>query len=311
MITHLTTTRCFKCLQSIPEGQAKYGLHVGCFTTWFKASQDDEFLSLQKQASASQDPGKRGKDSAHNTSFFHGMFKKYSADLGGESFILKMRQDNAPELPEVEYLCNQIGAHLGLPVAEHFIINFLDDQVFVTRNFIKKGGTSSTLDHIYKYLPDGHEYDCESLIKIIAEQTKRPFHVETFIQIALYDALIGNHDRHGRNLGFVVMPSSTVLSPIYDNVSYLGLERGQMLKADFNPAGKIGTQSNQKEPGMKDYVHEFKRLGHDDVVKSFHAKIKLPRIIEIIEHSFCSDLMKSALSRLVRKRFAELENALT
>ncbi len=302
--------QCLRCLQTLPEEDARYGLHQSCFTSWFKSSPDDEFLSLQKQASSSHDPNLRENDSTHNTSFFHGMFRKYSADLGGASFILKMRQDNAPELPEVEYVCNQIGSHLGLPVAEHFIINFLDDQVFVTKNFIKKG-SGSTLDHIYKYLPEGQEYNCENLIRIIAEQTKRPFHVETFVQTVLFDALVGNHDRHGRNLGFINMHSSVVLSPIYDNVSYLGTEHGQMLKADFNPKGKIGTMGNPIEPEMKDYVQEFRHLGHEDVVKSFQAKVKISKIVEIIEHSFCSDLMKNALKRMVKKRFTELENALT
>ena len=148
------------------------------------------------------------------------------------------------------------------------------------------------------------------MIDIIADQTKRPFHVETFIHTVLYDALIGNNDRHGRNLGFIVMPSSIVLSPIYDNVSYLGLESGKMLKADFNPSGKIGTKAVTSNPGMKDYVEEFIRLGHDDIIRAFHSKIKLPKLIEAIEGSFCSDLMKDALKRMVTKRLKELANAL-
>lgn len=304
-------THCLKCQKPIGDGHTKYGLHVDCFVTWFKASSTAEFISLRQENSSSQNPANRpSKNSAHNTSFFHGMFKKYSADLGGASFILKMRQDNAPELPEVEYVCNQIGNTLGIPVAEHFIIDFFGDLVFVTRNFIKKGGTSSTLDHIYKYLREDQEYDCETVIHIIAEQTKRPFYVETFIQTTLFDALVGNHDRHGRNLGFIVTPSVVVLSPIYDNVSYVGLEHGPMLKADFNPAGKIGTQANPKEPGMNDYVIEFARLGYEDATKSFYQRTHLPRIHELIDRSLCSDPMKDALKRLIMKRFKELENAL-
>src|SRR5205814_655011 len=91
-----------------------------------------DFLSLtRRHSSAISEP--------QNTSFFHGRFKKYSAELGGVPYILKMRQTEAPELPEVEYLCNQIGKFLGVPVAEFFIVSFERDKVFVTKNFIKPG----------------------------------------------------------------------------------------------------------------------------------------------------------------------------
>ena len=46
---------------------------------------------------------------------------------------------------------------------------------------------------------------------------------------------------------------------IYDNVSYLSLEKGNMLKADFNPTGKISTSETQ-EPSMGDYVKELKKV---------------------------------------------------
>lgn len=303
-------TNCLKCLKPLQGTSIKYGLHLDCFSVWFKGSTDDEFVSLKQQSSNSPALNNKSKTYSYNTSFFHGMFKKYSADLGSASFILKMRQDDAPELPEVEYVCNQIGALIGIPVAEHYIINFLGDQTFVTKNFIKKGGTASDLSHIYKYLLEKQEYSCETLLKIIEEQTKRPFHIEVFIQTVLYDALIGNHDRHGSNLGLVVTPTSVSLSPIYDNVSYLGLEKGEMLRADFEPSGKIAVKDDL-EPSMKEYVLEFRRLGHEDVVRAFHAKIKMAKIIELIDKSFCSSLMKEALTKMVTKRFKELENALT
>ncbi len=293
---------CIKCLTPLAKDNAHYGLHPECFATWFKAPTTASFVSLTRRSAVSE---QTTKISPQNTSFFHGKFKKYSAELEGQSYILKMREADAPELPEVEYLCNQIAEILGIPVAEHFLIDFEGERVFVTKNFIKKSALSD-LQHIYHYRPDD-QHSCEKLIKVTTEQVKRPYDVGVLIDTILFDALIGNHDRHGRNLAFIVTTGKMALSPIYDNVSYLGLEKGQMLKADFNPLGKIAT-SVTTEPSMKDYVIELKRLGYEDQAKDFYSRIKPAHIETVITKSFCGDLMKSAMWKLIQKRTKELED---
>ncbi len=100
--------QCLKCRRKI-NGAEKYGLHEECFVDWFKTDLKNDFLSLQQRSTTSRDPEEKGSHDNTSFSFYHGKFKKYSADLGGEHFILKMRKPKeAPELPEVEYVCNQI-----------------------------------------------------------------------------------------------------------------------------------------------------------------------------------------------------------
>jgi hypothetical protein len=299
---------CLKCRQPIEDpSTAHYGLHNGCFTEYFGTPASAEFIGLQRKSSASSD--NNSPSAPQNTSFFHGKFKKYSAELGGESYILKMRQAEAPELPEVEYLCNQIGRALGIPVAEFYYIDFNDDRIFVTKNFIKPGTAPTDLQHIYHFRQDD-QHSCEGIIKAITETTKRPHDVTVFIKTILFDALIGNHDRHGRNLAFIMTAKNPSLSPIYDNVSYLSLESGSILKADFNPKGKISTKENF-EPSMKDYVKELKRLGYEDIINNFYQDVKPDRLDKLIDESFCSPLMKDAIKQLVRKRFKELQDELS
>lgn len=298
--------RCLKCNHDI-QGPNKYGLHEKCFVDWFKTDPKNEFVSLTQRSALSRDP--EAKDSSNNTSFYHGKFKKYSADLGSDNYIIKMREEkDAPELPEVEYVCNQIAASLGIPAAEFFYIDFFSEKVFVTKVFIKKGSGNANLEHIYKFRSDAL-HDCENLARVISETTKLPYDLDVFLNTLLFDALIGNHDRHGRNLAFVVTPSKTVLSPIYDNVSYLSLVSGPLLGADFNPTGRISTKET-KEPSMSHYVVELKRLGYVDTVKDFFNKIKISKIETIIDQSYCSELMKAALKKMVRKRYQELLNGL-
>ncbi len=60
---------------------------------------------------------------------------------------------------------------------------------------------------------------------------------------------------------------------------------------------------------MLDYVREFKRLGYQAEIDSFYKRLSISRINQLINDSFCSDLMKKSIKRLIEKRFEELENA--
>jgi HipA-like C-terminal domain len=295
--------KCLKCLQQIDLMPGHYGLHPKCFTTWFRVPIESKFVDLARRSSPQDE---KSFNETQNGSFFHGKFKKYSANLHGQSYILKMKEADAPELPDIEYLSNQIADSLDLPVAEFFMIDFEDERVFVTKNFIKKDSGISDLQHIYHFRSD-EKHDCETLLKVITDKTKRPYDVGVFIDTLLFDALIGNHDRHGRNLGFIVTPGKIVLSPIYDNISYLGLESGKMLNADFNPLGKVATKETL-EPSMKHYVSELSRLGHLERVKAFSQRIRKKHIEDLVENSFCTPLMKQAMKKLINKRLKELED---
>lgn len=287
--------RCLKCQSTIKNlNLARYGLHLECFETWFGVPSTSSFIGLQQRSSSSSDP--IHSKIPQNNSFFHGKFKKYSAELNGQAYILKMRQEDAPELPEVEYLCNQMGQLLGIPVAEFYFIDFFADRVFVTKNFIKPSSPVD-LQHIYHFMTN-KEHSCEQIIQVISQKTQHPNDVSIFIKTLLFDALIGNHDRHGRNLAFITTANHTILSPIYDNVSYLSLETGNMLKADFNPTGRINTRITH-QPSMSDYIKELNQLGYHDEVQAFYKKIEFNKIIQLINSSFCSNLMQEAIKSLI------------
>ena len=86
------------------------------------------------------------------SSFFHGKFRKYSAQLGGKNYLLKVKQEELPELPAMEYLCNQIAKNLGLWVPEHYFIRFQNElDTFACENFMENF-PGCDLIHIYRYL---------------------------------------------------------------------------------------------------------------------------------------------------------------
>jgi hypothetical protein len=96
--------QCLKCLDPL-KNEIRYGMHADCFAKWFGVKKNAEFIGLQNISTSSSS----GRDfTPQNNSFFQGKFKKYSAELEKRSYILKMRQTQVPELPDVEYLCNKI-----------------------------------------------------------------------------------------------------------------------------------------------------------------------------------------------------------
>lgn len=298
----MVLTACCYCRQTLlAEDVFLYGLHENCFRECFGSCEDFVDLIARSQSALprQESQGRR------NISFFHGAYRKYSARLGKTNYILKVQQKEYPELPATEFLSNQIFRSLNIPVPDHYLIKYPSNNLcFVTRNFMSDL-TSSTLDHIYHFITDGKKHDCETLIEIIGEKTQRKREQDKFVLLTLADSLIGNHDRHGRNLAFIRSAKGTWLSPFYDNPSALALEDSSILGADLQPRGSIFTKDSDK-PTMKDYVLEWNRLGYGDVVQRFKKKLRLKTIKNLIEKSHLSEKRKKALLRLILKRNEEL-----
>ena len=293
---------CCHCCQILSAGDVcLYGLHKNCFRECFGSCEDFVDLIARSQSA----PPRPESQSRRNISFFHGAYRKYSAQLGKINYILKVQQKEYPELPATEFLSNQIFRSLNIPVPDHYLIKYPDDNLcFVTKNFMSDL-TTSTLDHIYHFVTDGKKHDCESLVRIIGERTQRKREQEKFVLLTLADSLIGNHDRHGRNLAFIRSAKGIWLSPFYDNPSALALEDSSILAADLQPRGSVFTKDTDK-PTMRDYVLEWNRLGYSDVVKRFKKKLRLKTIINLIKKSHLSEKRKQALLRLILKRNEEL-----
>lgn len=301
---------CLKCGEKIKRGQSKYGLHMHCFINWFELSASIEsvdFMNLDQKRTSTKskiiDIEKR-KDT-----FYHGMFLKYSASLNGSTYILKIQESDYPELPHVEFLCNKIATILGLDVPPFYLINFQGRITFVTKNFMSE--YTGALNHIYKFLPKGEEYHtCEEIIKVIFKETNRISEVKKFIDMCLFDAFIGNNDRHGRNIGIITEARSKKLAPMYDNPCFLGIQEEFLLGAHFNPSGSIGVQ-NTREPKPKDYIEEFIRLGYTDITQKFLKILSKNKksINEAVEQSIMSSARKEAFIKLIDDRYVEMINA--
>ena len=295
------TKKCFKCNREIYNTKSWCGLHPICFKQWFNLPSLEKFQNILSRRQSDE----TFFNKAINSSFFHGKFRKYSSTLGGCKYILKVEEKDYPELPATEYLCNQIFKYLKINVAPFYMITFEEKHsCFVTKNFMENFPGSS-LVHIYRFFEKTTNYDCENILKIIEEKTERLIAKEEFIYLTLADSLIGNNDRHGRNLGLIQTSKGLIISPFYDNPSYLGTEIHSLLAADHQPAGAIWTKSTS-QPTMKDYIYEWERLGYGYIVERFRKVFSLKAIHSLIKKSFLSIKRQEAIFRLISKRSREL-----
>ncbi len=302
---------CLCCDKPIILEDYHYGQHLSCFQRIFRVSGKPEFSSLIQKVSTSDK--KRGQDkiNPHLTSYFGGNYRKYEGILGDAKYILKLSKPDYPELAPVEYVSNKIAYHCGLTIPAPFTLLDMGDGelAFVSRNFMDDRISHATLNHIYHYAPleDPLHYTVESILKTIYRETKSSTDAKMFIRVLIFDALIGNHDRHGRNLALMVTSQKQRLAPIYDNPSYLGLESGAMLRGNFSPRGKIWTKASQ-EPEMIEYLAEFERLNILGIAKDFFRKISILKIQTCIDESISLSMgMKQAMRKLILKRYRDLE----
>ncbi len=361
--------KCFKCREAI-KNQSIYGLHTDCFQQWFAVQDSSEFYNLDFKKARSYSSSPTVKFTKNKDSFYHGRYHKYSAKLGDRQYILKVEESKFPDLPAMEYLCNQIASHLGLKVPSYYLIQFNDIShinqsssvseqenvaehltsvgtsaphrqdiklpltayqqsllnppeskrltnqkekpknlmAFVTKNFMQD--CVGVLNHIYKFLPKGDKhYNCQNIVNVIEQQTNQPNDLNTFVKICLFDAFIGNRDRHGRNLGIIDTGKKKRLAPMYDNPSDFGITPEEMLGHQFNISGCIWTTSS-KEPKIKDYVYEFKRLNLENPCLKFIEQIikQFPFLIEETKKSEISDNRKTAFIRFLNNRLQDLKN---
>lgn len=299
---------CYACGQDLIEKEMISGLHKNCFRKWFEVFESEEFLDLVARYPEKK-PGEEKDWNRINTSFFHGKFRKYSASIGNHSYILKVVQQEVAELPVTEYLCNQIARQLGLEVPDFYMILFQNKlETFISKKFMHER-RKGDLVHIYRYLERSDHYDCEHLLKIIEREVGRYDAVVRFIELCLFDSLIGNHDRHGRNLGLIRESNQTLLAPFYDNPCYLAIEIPALLGAYHEPRGAIAT-CETREPVMTDYVKEWYRLGFKEEVINFTKRINMQTIEDLVTTSFLTTPRKKAIFKLIQRRYLEICNAI-
>ncbi len=166
-------------------------------------------------------------------SFFAGSERKIGVLIDGEEWILKFQYRDSLKT-RFNHVSEFIGSHvfalLGFEVQTTALGTYHDEQVVACRNFISDGHRfvpfndvgESSLEQSRRSFQYSYD-DIMSLLRINKKLTRVAETIDTFWDMYIVDALLGNFDRHGSNWGFLKDTSkdSYCIAPVFDNGSCL------------------------------------------------------------------------------------------
>jgi hypothetical protein len=303
---------CYACGKRMLPGANHHHMHPKCFQKTFQIAKPAEFIELSRLRSGLSASMDDSADSSRGAQF-HGHYPKYSADLGGTSYILKFGKTlKYPLLPPGEFLSNLVGTLLGIRVAEPFgLIQYNGKDCFAVKSFLDKRKPQNLI-HLWDIWPEtGHQKDSfylETMVEVLSEWL--PYaEVKDCVEILLYDYLIGNGDRHRGNIGMIESgKGSKRLAPFFDNVTDLALESADFLdpKMKWHPGMRVELKSGKTDIGS--LLNCVRDLGLGSVIARFQRRlaIHLPDAIQIVRGVPVNDALKRCFVDLLERRAEEI-----
>jgi hypothetical protein len=198
-------------------------------------------------------------------------------------------------LVENEHVCNRIAQAMGLKTARFGIAEIDGQKAFVQEWFSVKG---YSLVPISRYLEPGDPYSFSKIkSRILGISTDPQGDSYFFAKIALFDCVIGNADRHGRNIGFLERDSEKRLSPVFDNISTILPDLKHKLRINFS--SRISAD-DAEYPSVAQCVREVKRLWAKDFggLAAWLSGAEADILAEIAESRLRDDQKKALIEQL-------------
>jgi len=267
---------------------------------------------------------------------------KRTIDRKWDIYITKTGHKNYPNESITEQLFTDIGKCLGLNIADSFLGVFSNQLKFCSKYFLKKnqslipaieiyanyfGGAKKDKDLFNEIEKKGYSKELVT-VKFTYEALKKNYkenYVEIFneyIKLLLFDALVGNNDRHFYNWGIKKTKNEKItLSPIYDTARGLfwniteekiktRLKNDNALEGYIKKtSAKTSYDGNKKENHFKLIENIFKNKKELEIEEGIFRQLinieKLNKILKMIddEYYFLSLQRKELIKKCLIKRF--------
>lgn len=154
-------------------------------------------------------------------------------------YLFKIPRENTGEY-WAEFIASKIGQAIGMEIIDVELATYNGTIGTIAKNFVKTkeefyegGDLFFTLFSDFDRYALKH-YNFSNIIKVLT-----PYNLErAFISVPVFDAFIGNQDRHCDNWGIIMSDDAYKLSPIYDNGTSMGFnlqaKRIRELLMDYN-----------------------------------------------------------------------------
>lgn len=176
---------------------------------------------------------------------------------------------------EYEAMCNDIAERMGVKVPEYKI----KDGKFYSRSFLRKDVEFVSFKDILGW----KQKTFAEYVQFIIAKTRNVACAEAFMRVCLFDALIGNDDRHNDNIGFLYNKAHHTpyyrLAPSFDNHGALGCKARYKLKNRLRI--KVGNEENTT---IAHYAQAIIELGFKDIVDEFYLRSSRSNLNLIRDH---------------------------
>ena len=173
-----------------------------------------------------------------NFADYGGSDRKNGIILDGKRYMVKFQEHetarNVNQTSNVnnviaEYLSSHIAQTLGLPVHKTLIVSIEGELAVACKNFEEPGTRHIDFDRFMHRHYDSKDVGRHPTLAQVREvlATDRQLapafkeNTQSFWDMFVFDAIVGNYDRHGGNWGYLARADSDVArqSPLYDNAS--------------------------------------------------------------------------------------------
>lgn len=153
---------------------------------------------------------------------YDGTEQKFGIVKGYTNYLIKMQKKDWNNVV-CEYVASNVINILGGKAHETQLGNYNGKLVVLCKDFTDEIGDIKTLGALNESSIDtdisNHEYYFEDIVyqlgKLLKSDTS--FILKEFMEMYVYDTLLGNPDRHARNWGIYRKYNEWHLTPIYDN----------------------------------------------------------------------------------------------
>ena len=231
----------------------------------------------------------------------HGAILKYSyTDNKDNKFIVKVTDSQHFYSAPVEQLCNSLYRSLGVHVPDSRIITVDGKASVISANFVSQK-TPVKLIHLCSYIRDEKDYTFENILKVIKNNSSYPdVDIKTFVETTILDSIVGNIDRHGRNLAFLNSGDQCCLSPIYDNYSFTSTVGSKSSQGSIRCEGR--------DSFIENYIAAARDSGNGHHVDKLLDRININKIQKMINtHDGIDDDTKQVMSSYVEEQYRRVK----
>ena len=225
-------------------------------------------------------------------------------------FILKPQAKEYAQLPEAEDLVMRMAGAAAIATVPHGLLYLEDGSlVYITKRIHREGKRRISMEDFCqlsgRLTEDKYKGSYEMCSKLLQKWSSRPLlDVTNFFYLLLFSFVTGNSDMHLKNFSLIADSLGTyVLAPAYDL-----LPVNLLLEEDTDEMALTLCEKKVKL-SYATFLQLGKHLGIAELV--VHNLIKKlhglqPIFRDIIETSFVSEGMKTAMKQLVSERLQRL-----